>query len=307
MKRLSALPSAAFLLLLASVASAQSTGSVPVINPIEQLSFDRPESWALKYFTSAMLLTGLETPTTRTPGSVSIGFEIGWLPSLTDSQRRVGFNGTKTEDLNKAPFLPRPRVVVGLPGRFSLIVAADPPIRSFGIKPKLVAVGLERPVYESTGISVGLRGYGQAGNVQAAFTCPAAVLAFAPGSAANSYGCQAESSDTATLRFAGGEVSVGYGGNRLHRLSPHAAVAINYLSMEFQVNALTFGYLDRTHLLAHGVTAAVSGGVSVPLTDRLTAAADVFYTPLSVQRAAGSPAQNDGLFNVRALIAYRLR
>lgn len=298
---------AVVLVLTASLASAQSAGSVPVINPTEQLSFDRPESWALKYFASAMLLTGLDTPRTRTPGSVSIGFEIGWLPSLSDSQRRVGFDGTKTEDLNKAPFLPRPRVVVGLPGRFSLIVAADPPIRSFGIKPKLLAVGLERPVYETPGVTVGLRGYGQVGDVEAAFTCPASVLPFAPGSAANSYGCQAESSDTATLRFAGGEVSVGYGGSQLHRLSPHAAVAVNYLSTQFQVNALTFGYLDHTHLVAHGVTAAISGGVSLPLTGRLQAAADVFYTPLSVQRAAGSPVQNDGLFNVRALIAYRLR
>lgn len=307
MKYLSACLAATLVLLTGPVASAQSAGSVPVINPTEQLSFDRPESWALKYFTSAMLLTGLETPRTRPPGSVSLGFEIGWLPALSDSQRRVGFDGTKTEDLNKAPFLPRPRVVVGLPGRFSLIVAADPPIRSFGIKPKLVAVGLERPLYESTGLSVGLRGYGQAGNVEAAFTCPSSVLAFAPGSPSNSYGCQAESADTASLRYVGGELSAGYAGDRVRRLSPHIAVAVNYVNTIFQVNALTFGYLDHTRLLAHGMTAAISGGLSYPLTDRLRVAADLFYTPLSVRRPPSSSTQNDGLFNIRALVAYRLR
>jgi hypothetical protein len=132
------------------------------------------------------------------------------------------------------------------------------------------------------------------------------VLGFAPGSPANSYGCQAESSDTATLRFAGAEVSIGYRGARLRRLSPHAAVAVNYLDMSFQVNALTFGYLDRTRLLSHGATVATSGGVSYPLTARLRAAVDGFYTPLSVRRV-GTAEQNDGLFNVRALITWQLR
>lgn len=296
---------AATVLLAASPVMAQDS-TVPIVSATDHLSFDRPESWALKYFTSATLLTGLDTPRTRMPGSVSIGFEIAWLPSLSDTQRRVGFDGTKAEDLNKAPFLPRPRVVVGLPARFSLIVAADPPIRAFGIKPKLFALGLERAVYESDGVNVGLRGYGQIGSVEAAFTCPTSVLGFAPGSPANSYGCQAESSDRASLRFVGGEMSAGYHGARLHRLSPHAAVAVNYLGMAFQVNALTFGYLDRTRLLSHGITVAGSGGISYPLTGRLQASVDAFYTPLSVRRG-GTTRQNEGLFNVRALIAWHIR
>lgn len=305
--------SAAFLMLTARFAVAQPAPTVPVVNPTEQLSFDRPESWALKYFDSAMLLSGLETPRARTPGSVSVGFEIGWLPALSASQRTVGFDGTKTEDLNKAPFLPRPRVVIGLPDRFSLIVAGDPPVRSFGIKPKLLAIGLERPVYETSRLVLGVRGYGQVGSVEAAFTCPASVLGFAPGSAANSYGCRAESSDTASLRYVGGEMSAAYRGDRLHKLSPRVAIGVNYLNTIFQVNALrrdpgaAFDYLDRTRETAHGVTASVSGGVSYPLTNRLQAAADVFYTPLSVRRFAGAPDRNDGLFNVRALVTYRLR
>ncbi len=295
----------AAVLLLAVTAEAQTSGNVPVVSPTDQISFDRPESWALTYFTSATLLAGLETPHTRKPGSISVQFELGWLPNLSDSQRRVGFDGTKPEDLNKAPVLPRPRVVVGLPARFSLIVAVDPPIEAFGVKPKLLTVGLERAVYESETIGVGVRGYGQVGNVQAAFTCPTSVLAFAPGSAANPYGCQAQSSDTASLRFAGGQVAVGYRGMRLHGLSPHAALGVNYMNVAFQVNALTFGYLDHTRLLSHGMTVSASGGVSYPLSRRLRAAVDVFYTPLSVQRT--TVAQNDGLFNVRALVAWQLR
>jgi hypothetical protein len=294
--------------LVPQLAAAQSTASTPIINPVEHLSFNRPEAWALKYFDSATLLSGLETPRTLTPGSISIGVELGWLPSLSVVQRRVGFNGTKEEDLNKAPLFPRVRVTVGLPQKWSAIVAADPPVRAFGIKPKLVAVGLGRPLLETDAWTVGIRGYGQIGSVQAAFTCPQDVVAFTPGSAENSYGCQAESSDTATLRFAGGEVSAAYRpGGRPHALSPHVAVGINFFDVAFQVNALTFGYIDHTQLSSRGATASASGGLSCPLGDRFQAAVDVFYTPLSVRRAIAGPVQNDGLFNVRALFTYRLR
>jgi hypothetical protein len=299
--------SAAFLLLVASAAGAQTTGdNLALQAPTLPIAFDRPESWALKYFASATLLTGLETPSTRKPGSVSVGLELGWLPELSTTQQRVGFDGTKAEDLNKAPVLPRPRVTIGLPDRFALTVAGDPPIRSFGVTPKLFAVALERPVYEATRWLVGVRGYGQVGSVQGAFTCPQSVLAFAPGSANNSYGCQAVSSDTASLRFAGLEVGAAYRPSRL-RVSPHVAAAVNYLDLAFQVNATTFGFLDRTRLLSRGATFAASGGFRYLLTNRLDASVDVFYTPLSVQRVFGAPVQNDGLFNVRALVTYRVR
>jgi hypothetical protein len=269
-----------------------------------QVSFNRPEAWALKYFTSVTLLSGLETPRPRPPWSVSLGLEFGWVPPLSQSQRFVGFDGTKPEDLNKTPLFLRPRVTVGLPRRLSVIVAVDPPIRSFGLKPRLVAVGLERPIYESTPWTVGLRGYGQLGTVSGAYTCPPSVLAFAPGSPGNLYGCQAASSDTATLRFVGGEVSAAYRPGRA-RLSPHAAVSVNYMNVAFQVDALTFGSVDDTHLGSRGVTVAGSAGVSYAISRRFDAVVDVFYSPLSVQRLTGS--STNGLFNVRALVAYRLR
>jgi hypothetical protein len=34
---------------------------------------------------------------------------------------------------------------------------------------------------------------------------------------------------------------------------------------------------------------------------------DVFYSPLSVRRSFGAPAQNDGLFNIRTLLMYQVR
>ena len=277
-----------------------------VMSGVEQLPFDRPESWALKYFTSASLLSGLEVPRSQKPGAVSIGLEAGWLPPLTDAQQLVGYNGTEAQDLNKAPFFLRPGVEIGLPAGLSLIVAFVPPVRMFGIKPKLLALAIQRPIYETPVWAVGLRAYGQVGTVEGSYTCPEDVVAFEPGSPGNPEGCQAASSDTATLRYLGGEASVAYRPDAMHRLSPHAAVGVNYMDVEFQVNAQTFDMIDHTKYLSHGVTASLSGGVSYRLTSRLSLGVDVFYSPLSVDRGPGAPVQNDGLFNIRGLFTYRL-
>jgi hypothetical protein len=278
-----------------------------VMDATDHMSFDRPEAWALKYFASATLPSGLDTPRTLKRGSVAIGVEFGWLPPLSEAQQLVGFNGTEPQDLNQSPLFLRPRVTIGLPAHLSLIVAAVPPLRLFGVKPTLLTLAIERPVYETPAWAAGLRVFGQTGTVQGAYTCPESVLAFEPGSEGNPDGCQTVSSDTATLRYAGGEASVTFRPNAQHGLSPHLAIGLTYMNVEFQVNAQTFGMIDHTRLVSHGTTIFGSGGISCPLTTRLAVGVDVFYSPLSVRRGLGAPVQNDGLLNVRALVTYRLR
>src|SRR5262245_65887317 len=84
------------LLLLYGEALAQT-----VVKTTEDLDSDRPEAWALNYFTSVTLMAGFGTPHTRDPGSVEGGIEVDWIPQVSKSQRRVGFNGLKEEDLNQ--------------------------------------------------------------------------------------------------------------------------------------------------------------------------------------------------------------
>lgn len=278
-----------------------------VMPPAEQLPPTRPESWVLAYFTSATLLSGLETPATRRTGDVSLGLELGWLPSLSPAQRRVGFGGVKEEDLNKTPILPRVRVSVGLPAGFSVIVAGTPPIPMFGVTATLLAVGVERPVVEKPRWTVGLRGFGQLGSVRSDFTCPARVVAYAPGSPDNDYGCQAPSADRAALRYLGGEVSVAYRSEGRSRFSPHAAIGVSYMDTGFQVDAVTFDHIDHTHYLSHATVVSASGGVSYRVTPRFGLGVDVFYTPLTVRREVDAPLQTDGFFNVRMLVSYRIR
>ena len=273
----------------------------------EHLDADRPEAWAMNYFASVSLLAGLGTPYSREPGSLEGGFEIDWIPKLSKSKRRVGFNGLKEDDLNKAPIFARPRLTIGLPWRFSLLLSYLPPIKLFGVKPNLFAFALERPIYERQPWTVGLRVYGQIGEVEGAYTCPSDVAKYPPGSPQNLFGCEKKSSDTATLRYGGLELSGAYRIETLRGLTPYLAVTGNLLDTRFQVDALTFGFHDRRRLTAETWTFSMSGGVVYPLTNRLSVSVGLFYSPLWVTRPPATSSQNDALFNARAMLTFRLR
>src|SRR6266481_4713135 len=136
-----------FLVAAASLIAQNSTTSL-----VTHVGFNSPEGWALKYYASATLFSGLQPPEPlvegRQIGSVTLGLEMGWLPTLSPDRARVGFSGHKEEDLNKAPIFLRPVVRVGLPWRFTAVVAGPAPIQVFGVTPRLFAFGLERPLVE---------------------------------------------------------------------------------------------------------------------------------------------------------------
>jgi hypothetical protein len=278
-----------------------------VVSPVEHLTFDRPEAWALKYFTSATLLAGLDTWEDTPPGSVAIGLEGGWLPRLSAAQQLVGFNGTTPEDLNKAPIFVRPRLRVGLSRRLSLIAGGTLPVRAFGITPRLFAVGLGWTAYDAHDWRIVSRVHGQVGTVTGAFTCPSDVLGFPPGSTDNPRGCEAESADVSTLRYVGVELGAARRVAGMHGLTPHVSAGGNWVDAIFQVKARTFGFIDHTQYTTSGATFFVSGGVGVPVTRRLSISGDLFYAPLTVRRTETAARTTDGLLNVRALLSYRVR
>ena len=79
---------------------AMATNAITQAPSSDEIAFDRPEDWAMKYFASATTLSGLSTDPLH-PGSFAIQFERGWLPTLSADQERVG--GTAPEDLTTAP------------------------------------------------------------------------------------------------------------------------------------------------------------------------------------------------------------
>ena len=195
---------------------------------------------------------------------------------------------------------------MGLPAKFTLIAAAPPPFRVFGITPHLLAFGLERPILETEQWTLGWRGYGQVGSVRGAFTCPRSVLAFAPGSADNPTECVGESSDVASTRYVGSELQFAYRVPSMPKLVPHVAVGGNFIDGVFHVHAPVEDGLDRSRLWTRGGTFSVTGGVSYLITRQMAFTVDAFYSPLWVQRSA-TERRNDGLFNLRALLSYSFR
>jgi len=297
-----------YCLWLALWCSSAPVDALEVTRGTEHLDSDRPEAWAMFYTTAVTLPVGLGTPSDREPGSIDAGIELGSIPSLSKSERTVGFNGTKEEDLNKSPVFARPRLSIGLPGHFSLVLAYVPPLRVYGLKPNLFAVILERPLLQYNAWRIGARLYAQTGTVEGDFTCSSSVANKPPGSPQNPFGCEGKSSDEATQRYAGFELSASYRFESLGGLSPYLSVSANYLDTRVRVNATTFGVRDRTKLMADDWNHGISAGLSYPVNPRLDFSAGMFYSPLKVRRGFDATGrQNDEFLNFRALLRYRFR
>jgi hypothetical protein len=285
--------------ILVSVAA---LGTAQDSNDREELDFDRPEAWALKFFNSVTIFTGLGPPRDRDRWSFELGLELDTIPHLDQDQRRVGFNGLKEEDLNKLPVFFRPRLAIGLPHNWTLDVSYLPPITVAGVTPHLFALAVERPVYQSGRWVLGVRGYGQVGSMDGDFTCSEEQAQQPPGSPGNIWGCDEPSNDTARLNYLGAAFT---GGVELGRTTVHWGLAANYMDMEFQVDNVTYGFRDRKLLLAEGWTWSMNVGGSWFLTERIGLGAELFYSPLSVVRPPSDTAENDPLFNLRTILRYR--
>jgi hypothetical protein len=289
----------AFCLLCTLVAPA------PVQGQEQEVDFDSTEAWALKYFAAVSQLTPLRAPRILEPWTVDLALELEWVPYLSEEERRVGFGGTKVEDLNKIPVLARPRVLVGLPAGFAAELSWVPPVEVSGVEANLLAVAVERPLLDTATWALGLRASGQVGEVQGDFTCSAEDAAYPPGSEQSPYGCEAPSSDTSTLDYWGLALTagrrVGDGGDL------HFALGATFNDLEFQVDAVTYGFHDQSHLVTDGWTWWTAAGAGWWASDRLWLGGELYYSPLEVVRPPDTESQNDGLLNVRVGLRYRLR
>ena len=268
----------------------------------QAIAFDRPEAWAMKYFAAVTMFTPLQPPRERAPGAVEMAGEAGWVPYLNDTDRTVGFEGTKTEDLNKSPFYGRVRLLVGLPAGFALEAGWVPPVRIHGTQTNLFDGAIEKVFIDKPGGSFGIRAYGQFGHAYGDYTCPADVLGSPPGSPGNPYGCTSASTDVANLNYYGAALTGGV------RVAPgvviHLAGGGAYNDLQFQVGAYWMGTVDNTLETTHGWTGWGAAGVDVALGKDVSLSAEAFYSPLMVVRPPSTSSQNDGLFNVRGMVRW---
>lgn len=300
------LPPFLLALALALAAAAPAAAQRFVLRDDEDLAFDRPEAWAMKYYSTVSLASGFGVPAEREPGDLDLAVEVGWIPEIDEDDSRVGFRGTKEEDVNKAPVLARPRLTVGLPARFTLEVGWVPPVEVFDAKPNLVTVALARPLFVGHAWRAGARLHGQAGTIESDITCPNEVADRGLDDlVGNPFGCEAASEDEVDLSYVGLELSAER--NAGGAWVPYAAVGVNSLDMEFQVDALRNGLHDLSRLTASGPQWHAVTGLRWQGRPRTSFGVEVFYSPLRVERVEGGGSETDPLVNVRALVAYRIR
>lgn len=288
--------------LLATPAAAQF-----VLEGREELAFDRPEAWAMAWFAAVALPTALADPEPPPPGTLELSLEGGWVPTLSEEERTVGFLGTKPEDLNRTSAFGRVRLTAGLPGRWSVTAGVVPPLEIGGIEPELVALSLARPLWEGRRLRLGARALGQQGRFRGDITCSADAAA-APGDPVrNPYACEAASRDELEVRLLGAELQAATVLPGRLGVTPYLGVGWGVLDAEFRVDARYNELVDRTVLATDGDLWWATLGASVAGPRRVRLAAELFYAPLDVVRTVGARAQNDALLNARAAIAYRLR
>ena len=278
----------------------------PILSdPVEHLDFDAPESWAMKYFSSASLLTTLGAVPAREAGEIELALEGIWVPSLSEDQRRVGFGGFKVEDLNRSEVFGRLRAAFGVGGRTSIVVGVVPPVDADGLEATLVSLAVERPFFDRGRWTAGWRLFGQTGEANGDLTCTATDARAAPGSPGNLFGCLEPSRDEVTLEHVGLELKAGYRPGE--RWTLHVGAAVAEHDLEFQVDAFTFSVHDRSLLLAEGTTWALDSGISIPAGDRTQIGIEVLWSPLEVVRPPKTSTENDDLLHLKAVLRYRVR
>jgi hypothetical protein len=95
------------------------------------------QDFLLNYFAMATTFSPLHKPMPHQPGRGSVGIELAIIPPLS-CERRLVLDYTKTEDTNKAPMAPRPRVSFAFPQVGPVVPYAGlgyvPPVTVFGTR-----------------------------------------------------------------------------------------------------------------------------------------------------------------------------
>ena len=174
-------------------------------------------------------------------------------------QQRVGFNGFKTEDLNKSPVFGRLRLQLGLPADWVAELGYTPPLTVDGVRSHdLFALAMGRRVIERGRYTLSVRAFGQYGEVHGDITCPGE-LAGIPDSARNPYGCQAASHDRIKLNYYGIDLTSAWAAGAWQW---HADLGVARTELEVQVDALTYDVRDRSRLVARDVLPFLALGAS---------------------------------------------
>ena len=273
----------------------------------EELDATRTEAWAMRWFAAVATPTMFGVASETEPWSFDLALEGGSIPSLSEDERRVGFNGTKVEDLNRAPLFGRPVLRLGLPADFTLSAGWVPPIDFDGVTPNLLSIALARPLWTGERGRLGAQLFYLDGKIEGDISCPQSEVDAGDDPAANPFGCEQASNDTMSITSWG--LELGYAWRATPTVDLFVTGLWQQLDSEFQVRATYSGFVDRNRLVYDGDDLAWTAGAGWQATEKLRLAGELFYSPLDVVRdpTGQGPSENDPLFNFRLMGTYKLR
>ena len=252
-------------LTLATPALAQGRRALPSGHPQAQL---------MGYYAAVMEFSpaGMLSPA----GRIEVGAEATYIPRLSVSDRLVGFGGTKSENTNFCPVLPRLRAAASL-GRWSVELGYVPPVRACGVSPHMVSGAVTLHVLLAPRWELAARASAHYGRLDAPITCGKGDVgdAFNP----TCLGGQVSDDRVTPLAFAL-DYAVTYGGWRARRVEPYVLVGVRREQVDFDVHYVNAGGLLDDQRLGTTLTrvhAAV--GAAWEAMPRVRLGGELYYAP----------------------------
>lgn len=288
--------------LLVCGACAGHAAAQDVFRDDETLAPHRPEAWAMNRVAGATVMTAFGAVPRSSPGQWQVAVDLAYVPSLDETERRVGFAGTKEEDLNKSPLFGRLRLGAGLPGGWFAELGYTPPLTIGGATPHgLVSASLGRRLLEGERFSLSLRAFGQRGEIRGDITCPRA-LAGIEDPQRNPYGCRAASRDRISLDLYGLELVPAIDAGAWQW---HASLGAMRTELAVQVDALTYDVHDLSRLDARTTVPLLALGTSRGFGGRWRLAVEVLHVPLQLRRTPSGGREHAPLTSLRVQLRYQ--
>ena len=221
------------------------------------------QDFLLNYFALATTLSPLHAPVPHKAGTGGAGIELAIIPPLS-CERRLVLNYTKTEDTNKAPVAPRPRISFAFPKIGEKIVPYAglgyiPPVTVFGTRNVVISAEAGFGVSSDTGFQWGGRYHATLMKTVAEIATPFD-----------------ESAAAVDDLFIGSTFGVDLmGGWRAERFTPYAAIGFTDVSTFFYIG--DDGIVGNNAEPFAGITA--SAGAQFRASEHVQLAAEFYTAP----------------------------
>jgi hypothetical protein len=235
------------------------------------------EAKTMATFGVPLAFSAVAAPERLAPGRLRAGLELAYVPAVdrvtaTPTFCRPGKGPENTELLS---LVPRPRVMMSLPGGFGIEASWIPPVRIAEVQANLVgvAVGYTASI-GGQGAALRVRAHGTVGVIHAPVTCDDAALADPSSECYQGV----RSDDAFHPNVFGVDVAVGWrlGG----ALRPYMGAGYSRLAPRFRVNFTNqFGVVDRRRVSVDLNRAALFAGATWRATRALELSGELYAAP----------------------------